>query len=321
MRILLLGRDGQLGRAMLQTLTANASPISPDYLSAWGRADLDLSDLPLLRERLNTFRPTLIINAAAYTQVDAAQTQAELTHRINAQVPEVLAHYAHQTGASLMHFSTDYVFAGDRVAGYSEEDACAPINVYGESKYAGELAIEHLFATSRPHPQARYAIFRTSWLYGDGKNFIRTILHLARDCEKLEVTNDQNSVPTNALWLAKVSLNLILGDDLQIRPFSSGIFHAVPNGYVNRYNLARFVVQVALDAGYIMKLSPPDIESISSSNYAMLAKRPLNSYMLTKKFNDTLIKLGDFSKLYFLNQSWEEGVKTYVLDEVRVKFL
>ncbi|MBU6362425.1 MAG: sugar nucleotide-binding protein, partial [Chloroflexi bacterium] len=92
MRILLLGRDGQLGRAMLQTLTANASLISPDHLIAWGRADLDLSNLPLLRERLNTLRPTLVINAAANTQVDAAQTQAALAHRINAEVPEVLAH-------------------------------------------------------------------------------------------------------------------------------------------------------------------------------------------------------------------------------------
>jgi dTDP-4-dehydrorhamnose reductase len=312
MRILLLGRDGQLGRAMLQTLTANASPISPDHLSAWGRADLDLSNLLLLRERLNTLRPTLVINAAAYTQVDAAQTQPELAHRINAQVPELLAHYAHLAGASLMHFSTDYVFAGDRVAGYSEEDPCAPINVYGESKYAGELAIKHLFAASTPHPQARYAIFRTSWLYGEGNNFIRTILQLAQVKSELRVVSDQWGVPTGARWLADTSLALVTHvsqEGLIARPFTSGVYHAVPDGQTNWYGLAQVVIASALRQE--MRLQVPTIEAIvpiSSEEMPRSAKRPAHSVLQNAKLKSECTRFG----LGGAFPPWEDLVDRYV---------
>lgn len=312
MRILLLGRDGQLGRAVMQTLTRNKAVASPDDITAWGRADVDLFDLELLGERLDALRPTLLINAAAYTQVDEAQTQVELAHRINAQVPEVLAQYAHQVGATLMHYSTDYVFAGDRVAGYSESDACTPINVYGESKYAGELAIQRIFAARKPHPMARYAIFRTSWLYGEGNNFIRTNVHLARSKSELRIVSDQWGVPTSAHWLADISLTLVIQashQGLEIQSFESGIYHAVPDGQTNWFGLAQVAIASALRRE--MSFQVPSIEAIipiTSDQMPRPAKRPAHSVLQNARLKAECERLG----LGHTFPPWQDLVDAYV---------
>ncbi|OWF66160.1 dTDP-4-dehydrorhamnose reductase [Polynucleobacter hirudinilacicola] len=308
MNILAFGKDGQLGKAF-QNLFQKVPLASENNIQYIGRNQCDLSHAIALNNLLNTSKPDLIINAAAYTAVDKAETEYELAFAINAKAPEIMAQYATKHGSTLLHYSTDYVFDGSKDGPYIEDDHRKPINMYGKSKAAGEEAIVNVFTNCSA---GQYAIFRTSWVYGDGANFIRTILRLAKEREELKVICDQYGVPTNAGWLAQVSLDLVLDLQDNLRKFTSGIYHAVPSGKTSWHELAALVVQTARDANIALKLKPHDIQSILAAQYPVVAPGSANSCLDNSKLRLALEESGDMSKLQHWNKAWEKEVQSYV---------
>jgi dTDP-4-dehydrorhamnose reductase len=239
-----------------------------------------------------------------------------------------MAMYAKRHGATFLHYSTDYVFDGSKKTPYIESDVRNPLGIYGKSKAAGEEAIEAAFGNRSAQSNAQYAIFRTSWVYGDGGNFIRTILRLAIERETLKVVADQYGAPTSATWLAELSLALVLNQEHQLRPFPSGIYHAVPLGETTWHALACYAVQAAIDAGAALKLRPEAIQAIPARDYPLPAPRPMNSRMargadaaLDKALNKALGDLGDMTKSQLLAQAWESQVAAYVQDLVHRKLI
>jgi len=309
MNILVFGKDGQLGRAFQGQLKHSSFQAGGNILYV-GRSECDLSDLSQVNKVLNNFKPQLIINAAAYTAVDKAETESELAFTINASAPEVMAKYAAEHGATLLHFSTDYVFDGAKQGVYSELDRTNPLGIYGKSKEAGERAIIKAF-TDNGNQNGKYAVLRTSWVYGNGGNFIRTILRLAKERSALRIIQDQYGVPTSAAWLAELGIHLVL-DDGQPRPFISGIYHAVPRGETSWHGLACLAVQTALEAGKNLQTSPATIFPIPASEYPLPAPRPMNSRLSTNKLQIELERLGLVSKLPHWNTPWDEQAADYV---------
>jgi dTDP-4-dehydrorhamnose reductase len=324
MNILVFGKDGQLGKAFKAVFDANRLD-DLHRITYVGRAECDLSNADAITKLLDQIKPNLLVNAAAYTAVDKAETEVDLAYAINAKAPELMAIYAKQHGATFLHYSTDYVFDGSKKTPYVESDPRNPLGIYGKSKAAGEEAIEIVFKTNhqsnsekgRPDQRAQYAILRTSWVYGDGGNFIRTILRLAKERETLKVIADQYGVPTSATWLAEVSLALVLDEQHRVRPFSSGIYHAVPLGETTWYALASFSVQAAIEAGAALMLRPEVIEAIPATDYPLPAPRPMNSRMLrgaTAALDKALSSSVNMTKSQLLEQSWESQVAAYVQD-------
>ena len=317
MRILVTGKDGQLGRAFQKEFDclfgSQNFAIQVRYI---GRQECDLSDLNVLRKILNDFQPNLIINTAAYTAVDKAELEYELAFAINALAPELMAKYAVTHNVSLMHYSTDYVFDGEGSDFYSEDRAVRPLGVYGKSKAKGECLIVDAFSQSN-NADTRYAIFRTSWVYGEGGNFIRTILRLAKDRSELKVIADQFGVPTSADWLAALSADFLfdLSADSQIllRDFPSGIYHAVPAGETTWHGLACEAVKIARESGLSLAIEVADIKAIPATEYSLPAPRPMNSRMSTQKLQKTLKDLGAVSKF----PVWNELVRDYVSELVK----
>jgi len=320
MNILVFGKDGQLGKAFKAVFQmSNLDQVH--RIQYVGRAECDLSNSDAIGELLNRFKPDLLINAAAYTAVDKAETEVDLAYAINAKAPELMAIYAKRQGATFLHYSTDYVFDGSKKTPYIESDVCNPLGIYGKSKAAGEEAIEETFANLPENSGAQYAVLRTSWVYGDGGNFIRTILRLAKERETLKVIADQYGAPTSATWLAEVSLALVLNEEHQLKPFPSGIYHAVPRGETTWHALACHAVQAANDAGAVLKLRSDAIEAIPATDYPLPAPRPMNSRMergphaaLDKALDKAQGDLGDMTKSRLLAQSWEPQVAAYVQD-------
>lgn len=311
MNILVFGKNGQLGKAfqvLLDSLLTVA--VNKPNIQYVGRSECDLVDAAALSSVLNQFQPKLIVNASAYTAVDKAEADEDLAFTINSKAPEIMAQYAASHGATFLHYSTDYVFDGEKYGYYLENDLRNPLGIYGKSKAAGEKAIAKAFANFTG--DAQYAIFRTSWVYGEGDNFIRAILQLAKEQSELKVVHDQYGVPTSSAWLAKVSLELALREDFYLQKFISGIYHAVPAGETTRYGVASLASQVALDAGIALKVQPKDIEPILAIEYPLLASRPMNSRMSTDKLRQVFEARGDMSKLDLLNQPWDLAVKAYV---------
>jgi dTDP-4-dehydrorhamnose reductase len=308
MNILVFGKDGQLGKAF-QELHRNSLIFQSHTVRFVGRAECDLSQRDQISDLLKNFQPDLVINAAAYTAVDKAETEADLAFAINADAPELMANYAASHSASLLHFSTDYVFDGEKQGIYLEEDLTNPLGVYGASKLAGEQAITKAFESQTS--AGCYAILRTSWVYGDGGNFIRTILRLAKDRSSLRVIDDQHGVPTSATWLAELSLNLMLDGD-RPRVFQSGIYHAVPRGVTNWHQIACLAVQTALEFGWALQLDQSAIIPIPASEYPLPAPRPMNSCLSVAKLQFELERLDLVSKLPHWNTPWDEQVSDYI---------
>ena len=307
MNILVFGKDGQLGKAFKKLFDSmHAEDIHVQYV---GRDSCDLSSPAAISKLLMQFAPDLIINAAAYTAVDKAETEVEMAFDINAKAPELMARYAVEHGSTLLHYSTDYVFDGSKELPYVESDLRNPLGIYGKSKAAGEEAIETIFANST---QGQYAIFRTSWVYGDGGNFIRTILRLAKEREELKVIADQYGVPTSAQWLAQVSLNLVLDQAPNHGKFTSGIYHAVPAGETTWHGLAILATQAAIAAGVTLKAGPDAIKPIPAVEYPLPAPRPTNSRMDTAKLCKAIESIGDMSKLQHCKRLWDDEVEVYV---------
>ena len=308
MNILVFGKDGQLGKAF-QRLLEGEYFSEHNQVHYIGRDQCDLVKPDAINDLLNQFKPDLIINAAAYTAVDKAESEANLAYAINAKAPELIALYAAAHGSTFLHYSTDYVFDGNKEGIYLEDDLRNPLGIYGQSKAAGEEAIESVFSNAS---SGQFAILRTSWVYGEGGNFIRTILRLAKEREELKVIHDQHGVPTSANWLARVSLGLVLDQQKQAKIFSSGIYHAVPSGETTWYGLARVATQAALDAGVKLKASPEAIKPILAIEYPLPAPRPMNSRMDNAKLQLALEQSGDMSKLQHWNEDWLTQVQSYV---------
>lgn len=310
--IMVFGRDGQVGRALQVCL--NDLKVPAVFL---GRNDCDLSNESSIREMLNRYQPQVIINAAAYTAVDKAESERDLAFAINAKAPAVMAHYmANVAHGILVHYSTDYVFADTKQAAYSETDIAGPLeqlSVYGQSKLAGEQAIEEAFNLVQDFGHAsykdkfsRYFILRTSWVYGDGSNFIRTMLRLAGVRDQLKVVADQIGVPSSAQWLAEVGIQLA-GSRVE-----SGVYHSVPDGETSWHGLAVFAIETATIAGEGIEVKSENILPIPAIDYSWPAKRPYNS-----RLNNAKLKQA-FSEMAFTGQypHWEEQVEAYVKDYV-----
>lgn len=311
MNVLVFGKDGQLGKAFNALLDAQSST-SVNRLNIYyvGRSECDLTNEQAITSLLSQIEPDLIINASAYTSVDKAEIESVLAFAVNARAPELMAQYTANHGATFLHFSTDYVFDGEKYGFYLEDDLRNPLGVYGKSKAAGEEAIDRVFAGNSGAGQ--YAIMRASWVYGEGDNFIRTILRLAKDRENLQVIEDQYGAPTSAQWLAQVSLGLVIEEEGVLRKFPSGIYHAVPAGETSWYGLASLAVEIALEAGTSLRVAPKDIKPIPAKEYPLVAPRPLNSRMSTDKLGQVFKVRGDMSKLKQLNQPWDVAVRSYV---------
>lgn len=332
MNILVFGKDGQLGKAFKAVFDERKLE-TLHRINYVGRTECDLASPDAITGLLNQIKPDLIINSSAYTDVDKAESEIDLAFSINAKAPEIMAVYAKYHGATFLHYSTDYVFEGSKKKPYIESDLRNPLGVYGKSKAAGEEAIEQAFQSKQQHAsqandselKAQYAILRTSWVYGEGGNFIRTILRLAKERKTLKVIADQHGVPSSARWLAEVSLALTLNQSNQIRQFPSGIYHAVPSGETTWHALACHAVQAALDAGAALQLHPNAIEAIPATEYPLPAPRPMNSRMargaLEAALADTQGRSANVPKLQLLQQSWEPQVTAYVQDLVHRKLI
>ncbi|MBU3616670.1 dTDP-4-dehydrorhamnose reductase [Polynucleobacter sp. JS-Polo-80-F4] len=315
MNILVFGKDGQLGKAF-KTLFDQLPDSANLRVTYLGRAECDLSKEEEVLAQLSEARSDLIINASAYTAVDKAESEIDMAYAINARAPERMAQYAADKNVSFLHYSTDYVFDGGKDGFYVESDSRNPLSIYGKSKAAGEEAIEKVFANSS---KGQFAIFRTSWVYGDGGNFIRTMLRLAKEREELKVIRDQHGVPTSAEWLARVSLNLVLDSEWKLKQFPSGIYHAVPAGETTWHGLASFAVQAALNAGVELKIKPEAIKPILTVEYPLPAPRPMNSRMDSGKLRSALQnQASDASNSYNDLQNmphfpvWDGMVQEYV---------
>ena len=276
MKILLLGKNGQVGWELQRSLAPLGELVALD--SASKELCGDLANLAELARTVRTVAPDVIVNAAAYTAVDKAESETELARTINALAPGVLAEEALRLRAWLVHYSTDYVFDGSGDRHWLESDATAPLNVYGATKLEGEQLIQQ--------SGCRHLILRTSWVYGArGGNFIRTMLRLAQERDGLSVIDDQVGAPTGADLLADVTAHAVR-TALQ-RPEVSGLYHLVAGGEISWHGYARFVIDFAARAGIDIKVERDAIKAVPSSAFPTPAKRPHNSRMDAAKLRQT----------------------------------
>jgi dTDP-4-dehydrorhamnose reductase len=259
-RILITGRDGQVGRELADSLASLGN------VTATSRAELDLTSDDSIRAVVRSVRPHLIVNAAAYTAVDKAESEPELAQRINADAVATLAAEAKAAGASMIHYSTDYVFDGTKTAPYVETDAPHPLGVYGRTKLGGEQALANAGIP--------YLVLRTSWVYGArGKNFLLTILKLASEKPELRIVSDQFGAPT---WSQDIAtMTVTIAKHWLTSPTDSGVYHLTASGETSWYGFAA-------EALRLRKLSAPAKEfarliPISTAEYPTPAARPKNS--------------------------------------------
>ena len=294
MKILLLGKNGQVGWELQRSLAPLGELISLDRHAVDGLCG-DLSDFDALRATIRQVKPDIIVNAAAYTAVDKAESETDLADRVNGQASQILGEEVAALNAWLIHYSTDYVFSGQGSTPWLETDAVAPVNHYGASKLVGEQAI---IASGCKH-----LIFRTCWIYGTrGNNFAKTMLRLARDRETLRVINDQIGAPTGADLVADVTA-LAIQQVLQ-RPELAGLYHLAASGEVSWHGYASHVIAFARANGEDLAVTA--IDPIETTAYPTPARRPLNSRLNTQKLCDNFsLHLPD----------WQSGV-TRMLREV-----
>lgn len=267
MRMLILGGSGQVGWELQRSL----APLGEVIVAS--RAALDLCDPEGVGRVLEASRPDIIVNAAAYTGVDAAETEPERADAVNHKSVALLADEAARRGCRLVHYSSDYVFDGSGTAPFAETDATGPLNVYGRSKLAGDLAI----AASG----CRYFILRTCWVHAPrGSNFVRTILRLAQERDNLGVVADQHGAPTSAELIADVTAQLLARAGVD-EP--SGTYHLAAAGETSWHEVAQAVVTEARRCGAVLTLAPEAIEPIASADFPTRARRPLNSRLDTTR--------------------------------------
>jgi dTDP-4-dehydrorhamnose reductase len=276
MKILLFGKSGQVGWELQRSLAPLGEVVALDFDSA----DLcgDFSNLIGLADTVRRVAPNVIVNAAAHTAVDKAESEPEFARTLNALAPGVLAEEAQRLNAWLVHYSTDYVFNGGGNAPWRETDPTDPINVYGQTKLEGEQKIQ---AACK-----RHLIFRTSWVYAArGGNFARTMLRLAAERERLTVIDDQIGAPTGADLLADVTAHALRR--AQHAPEVAGLYHLVAGGSTSWHGYARLVIEHASQAGVALKARPEDVAAVPTSSFPTPARRPHNSRLDTTKLQDT----------------------------------
>ena len=289
LKVLVLGGAGQVGFELQRALAPVASLCAPGF-GDYPR--VDLNDFAKLEESVSAFGPDVVINAAAYTAVDKAESERELATRINAEAPGVLARAAAKVGAAIIHYSTDYVFDGQGSNYRSELETTAPLNHYGASKLAGEEAVAA--------ENSRHLILRTSWVYAaHGKNFPKTILRLAANRDTLSVVADQVGAPTGAPMLADATTQALLS--LKRGKGAYGLYHLVASGETSWHELAVFLCKEALAQGLLPKA--PNIEPITSAEFPTPAKRPFNSRLSNEKFK---------TSFDLLLPHWKDGVSHLV---------
>ena len=275
MKILLTGSNGQVGFELAKKLSALGEVIATD------REDLDLANPEAIRQFIDQVKPDMIINPAAYTSVDKAESEPEIAYQINVMAPGVLAEKSRELNIPLIHFSTDYVFDGLKKEAYIETDPTNPQSVYGKTKCEGEEKVMH---------HSKHIILRTSWVFGShGNNFLKTILRLIQEKESLNIVGDQTGSPASASMLADVTLK-IADTIFKDKNFSGyGTYHLTNEGETNWYEYASFIVIEAIQLGLKTKCEPDHIRSILLSEYPAAAKRPLNSRLNTDKLKKTFM--------------------------------
>ncbi len=277
MKILLLGKNGQLGWELQRSLAPLGELVALDRRGAPGLCG-DLGEPDGLAATVRQLCPDVIVNAAAYTAVDRAESEPELARRINAHAPAVLAREAAACGALLVHYSTDYVFHGQGQRPWAEDDPTGPLNVYGQTKLEGEQAILR--------SAGRHLILRTSWVYAArGGNFARTMLRLARQQPRLTVIDDQWGAPTGAELIADVSAHAIV--QVRARPDKAGVYHLAAAGETNWFSYAKHVLARAQSAQPAIEIVANEILPIPSHAYRVAARRPHNSRLDTRRLRST----------------------------------
>jgi dTDP-4-dehydrorhamnose reductase len=294
-KILLLGKNGQVGWELQRSLAPLGEVIALDAASQ--SLCGDFTNLEGLAQTVRSVAPDIIVNAAAHTAVDKAESEPELVRTINALAAGVLAQEAKRINAWLIHYSTDYVFEGHGDKPWLETDATAPLNVYGATKLEGEQLIQQ--------SGCKHLIFRTSWVYGArGGNFAKTMLRVAQEREKMNVINDQIGAPTGADLLADITAHAIR--TAQHQPELSGLYNVVAAGATSWHGYASLVIEYARRAGIPLKVAPDAIKPVPTSAFPTAAKRPLNSRLDTSKLQHAF-------NLHL--PQWQAGVER-MLDEI-----
>ena len=278
MKILLLGKNGQVGWELQRSLAPLGELVACDFDSP-PDTRADFSDPASLVPLIQRVRPDLIVNSAAHTAVDKAESEPGLARAINAAAPGVIAQQAAALGALLVHYSTDYVFDGSGTHARGEDEPTAPLSVYGRTKLEGEELIRA--------SGCRHLILRTSWVYAArGGNFARTMLRLAAEREELKVIADQVGAPTGAELLADVTA--LAARAVQADPALAGTYHCTAGGETNWHAYAQFVIEWARQRGHAVKVAPQRILAISTQDYPTPARRPLNSRLDTSRLRRSL---------------------------------
>lgn len=275
MRILITGKNGQVGFELQRSLAPLGDIVAVDHL------DCDLSDPASIRKLVADVAPQVIVNPAAYTAVDKAESDPQLAQAVNGTAPGVFGEEAACLGALVVHYSTDYVFDGTMSGAYRESDSPNPQSVYGKTKRAGEQALQ---ASGADH-----LIFRTSWVFGaHGTNFAKTMLRLAAEREGLKIVADQFGAPTSAALLADVTAQ-VLGQYKRLgrTGFPFGLYHLVASGCTTWHEYAQTVVRAALAAGKPLKLTADEVLPIATADYPLPAPRPANSRLDTQLLRET----------------------------------
>ncbi len=296
MKILLFGRSGQVGWELQRSLAPLGELVALDRAGEGGLCG-DLGDPAGVARTVLQVRPDVVVNAAAYTAVDKAESEEDLARTINAHAPAAIARAAREAGAALVHYSTDYVFDGSGTRPWKESDPTGPLGVYGRTKLEGEQAI----AQALP----RHLILRTSWVYGArGGNFARTMLRLARERDHLNVVVDQHGAPTGADLLADVTAHAVRA--LLADPSKAGTYHVCAGGETTWHGYARYLVGKALQSGEILKCTPERVLPVPSSAFPTAARRPDNSRLDTARFR---------AAFGLTLPPWQQGVAR-LLDEI-----
>ena len=298
MKILLLGKNGQVGWELQRSLAPLGEVVACDFDSP-GALKADFSQPESLRALVRSVGPQIIVNAAAHTAVDKAESEPDFARALNATAPGVVAEEAAALGATLVHYSTDYVFDGSGDQPWREDDATAPLSVYGRTKLEGEQAIRH--------SGCQHLILRTSWVYAArGGNFAKTMLRLAAEREELKVIADQVGAPTGADLLADVTA-LVL-HRLQMRPELGGTYHCTAAGQTSWHGYACHVIEWVRAHGQALRVAPEAVRAIPSAGYPTPAQRPLNSRLDT-------FKLRHAFGLHL--PPWQHGVERMLMETLR----
>ena len=277
MKILLLGKTGQIGNELNSLLIKQN-----DYkLLAFNRNECNLENFNNLKKIILQYSPNIIINAAAYTNVDKAEKEKDLCNILNADLPKFLAGICNQKNIILIHYSTDYVFDGNKDSNYTEDDEPNPINIYGKTKLLGEDSIRNI--------QPMHVIMRTSWVYSPiRKNFIKTIIKLIKTKKSLAVINDQYGIPTSAKFIAEITMIFI--DKLKSHSDNTifGTYNVVPDGRTNWFSFSRIIAESVKKYNHKILCDISNITPISAEDYIADAKRPKNSVLCNKKLKRLL---------------------------------